>query len=165
MVTANDRPKLGKWSLEYGYKAKITEFIYPFRVFSAGPNAGLTFRLQAAHDDIEYMCRSLVPGFKLYLHTPGDVLKPLDPSYRIPFNEEMLVSVKPKITTTVEALRRYHYEDRQCYFNSERQLRFFRFYSQGNCELECQANFTLSKCGCVRFYMPSNSIHNFTMTQ
>lgn len=46
---------------------------------------------------------------------------------------------------------------RQCFFNSERKLRYLRTYTQRNCELECLANFTLAVCGCVRFSMPHGS--------
>uniref|UniRef100_A0A1B0A6D3 Pickpocket protein 28 n=1 Tax=Glossina pallidipes TaxID=7398 RepID=A0A1B0A6D3_GLOPL len=33
----------------------------------------------------------------------------------------------------------------------------FKIYSQNNCELECLANFTLTKCGCVKYSMPRNT--------
>lgn len=44
---------------------------------------------------------------------------------------------------------------RQCFFDTERQLRFFKIYTQRNCELECLANFTVKTCGCAKFSMPS----------
>lgn len=47
-------------------------------------------------------------------------------------------------------------ERRQCFFNEERYLQFFKVYTQQNCELECLTNFTLSQCGCVKFSMPRN---------
>lgn len=47
-----------------------------------------------------------------------------------------------------------HYYRRQCFFNSERYLRFFKHYTQHNCELECLANYTMKTCGCVKFSMP-----------
>lgn len=43
---------------------------------------------------------------------------------------------------------------RQCYFQKEKYLRYFRSYTQSNCELECLTNYTLKSCGCVKFYMP-----------
>lgn len=46
---------------------------------------------------------------------------------------------------------------RKCYFQDEGHLRFFKSYTQVNCELECLTNHTLTKCGCVKFYMPRNS--------
>lgn len=63
---------------------------------------------------------------------------------------------------------------RQCYFDSERKLRFLKVYTQRNCELECLANFTLAKwyvkspiilihyilccfSGCVKFSSPRDA--------
>lgn len=58
---------------------------------------------------------------------------------------------RQQLTTTI-------YDDRrQCYFNGERYLRLFRMYTQHNCELECLANYTMAKCGCVKFSMPRDS--------
>ena len=71
--------------------------------------------------------------------------------------QEVVVSVKPNMITTSEGLADYAPERRQCYFNNERQLKFFKVYTQPNCELECLANFTLQKCGCVKFSMPHDS--------
>lgn len=46
---------------------------------------------------------------------------------------------------------------RQCFFNSERTLHYLKTYTQRNCQLECLANFTLAKCGCVKFSMPHDT--------
>lgn len=56
---------------------------------------------------------------------------------------------------TSSGLRDYYTPQvRGCYFRSERQLRFFKLYSQKKCEMECLSNFTRDECGCVQFYMP-----------
>lgn len=107
--------------------------------------------------DIEYICKTIVPGFKIFLHTPGDVLKLSDDYVRVPFREAVQISIKPRMITTAEGLRKYKPNDRQCFFNSERKLQFFKFYSKPNCESECAANYTIQECGCVKFSMPSNS--------
>jgi acid-sensing ion channel, other len=39
-------------------------------------------------------------------------------------------------------------------FNDERELRFYRRYKSSNCQLECQANYSLASCECVMFSMP-----------
>lgn len=49
------------------------------------------------------------------------------------------------------------HSSRQCFFNDERYLRYFKVYTQQNCELECLANFTLATCGCVKFSMPRDN--------
>lgn len=73
---------------------------------------------------------------------------------RVPLLEEVIISVKPNMMTTSESLRTYHPWARQCYFSNERHLRFFKIYTQRNCELECLSNYTLSRCGCVKFSLP-----------
>ncbi len=44
---------------------------------------------------------------------------------------------------------------RQCYFETERHLTFFKAYTQRNCELECVAKNIIQKCKCSPFFMPS----------
>ncbi len=44
---------------------------------------------------------------------------------------------------------------RQCYFDGERQLKFFQIYTKANCKLECLTNMTLRYCRCSAFFMPS----------
>ena len=156
MIEVVDRPSVSDWSLESGYHTEAKSRSYPVRVFSAQKSSALKFKLRTFDEDVEYVCRTLVPGFKIFLHTPGDVLKDNDLSIRVPFSEEVQISIKPRLITTSDGLRKYDPEKRQCFFNSENHLNFFKFYSQDNCETECLANYTLRKCGCVKFNMPSN---------
>lgn len=53
--------------------------------------------------------------------------------------------------------RNLFYFRRKCYFDSERQLRFLKVYTQRNCELECLSNATLKTCGCVKFSLPRDA--------
>lgn len=48
---------------------------------------------------------------------------------------------------------------RQCYFEDERSLKFFTSYSQKKCLEECHSNITLSRCGCVEFFIASKEKH------
>lgn len=157
MFSITDRPNVSKWNLETGYNTESKDASYPIRVFSGHKNSALDFKLRSYDEDVEYICRTLVPGYKLFLHTPGDVLKANDISIRIPFSEEIQISIHPKLITTSDGLRKYSPKQRHCFFYSERQLHFFKFYSQSNCKAECLANYTLQQCGCVKFNMPSMS--------
>ncbi|KRG07930.1 uncharacterized protein Dmoj_GI25715, partial [Drosophila mojavensis] len=65
-----------------------------------------------------------------------------------------MVSVLPSYVVSTNNLHEITAEKRQCFFDDERHLRFFRSYSQSNCQTECLANFTMTKCGCVKFWMP-----------
>lgn len=45
-------------------------------------------------------------------------------------------------------------DQRNCFFDNERQLKFFKIYSKSNCEVECLTNITYKECGCVLYWMP-----------
>lgn len=66
----------------------------------------------------------------------------------------VFVSVSAEVFQASEMLRTANPLKRNCFFSSERPLFFFRHYNQFNCAVECIANYTLAKCGCVKFSMP-----------
>lgn len=128
--------------------------IYPLRVF--GASDGLRINLRLFELDFDYLCSGPVQGFKLLLHTPEEIPQISKYYYRIPLDHEVILSVKPNVMTTSESLQEYNPVRRQCYFEWERYLKYFRIYTQRNCELECITNATVKRCGCVSFAMPSN---------
>lgn len=164
------------WQLTFSYdQSDIDEpQTYPYRVLAAGSRGGLFVLLRLYEENLDYICRGPVQGFKILLHQPGESPQLSRQYFRVPLLQEVLVSVKPNMMQTSEGLRDYHpnrcvttqircrmdsitivvYSRRQCFFNSERFLRFYKVYTQRNCELECLANYTMQKCGCVRFSMP-----------
>lgn len=75
------------------------------------------------------------------------------------FNTLLLNSrslVKPTVMSTSEGLRSYAPRVRGCYFRTERQLRFFKSYSQQKCYRECYSDYLKATCGCVPFAFPSH---------
>lgn len=144
------------WTLENGY-ATDDPLSYPNRVLGPGARAGLNIVLKLTDPDLDYLCRGPVQGFKILLHTPGEIPRVSKQYFRVPLSTEVVVSVKPNMITTSEGLSDYAPERRQCFFNNERNLTFFKVYTQNNCELECLAAFTYKECGCVKFSMPRNS--------
>lgn len=157
MMTVNTVPNISNWSIENGYNdsdGRRQKTFYPIRVFNARQNAALFFFLQIYEHDIEYVCQGPVKGFKVFINTPGEILRSSWPSFRVSLFEYVELSIKATIMTTSDGLRSYRPNRRQCFFNSERRLQFFKIYTKNNCEIECLANFTLAKCGCVKFSMP-----------
>jgi acid-sensing ion channel, other len=132
------------WTLEDGYNTTDAE-TYPRRVLGPGARAGLNIVLKLTKPDLDYSCRGPVQGFKILLHTPGEIPRVSKQYFRVPLKQEVVVSVKPNMITTSKGLYDYAPERRQCFFNRERNLKFFKVYTQSNCELECLAEFTLSK--------------------
>jgi Amiloride-sensitive sodium channel len=51
-------------------------------------------------------------------------------------------------------LRKYPPQSRKCYFEGEKPLKFFKFYTKSNCELECKTEAKFQNCGCVLHSMP-----------
>ncbi|XP_067647186.1 pickpocket protein 28 [Eurosta solidaginis] len=154
MIFQTDKRTLSDWNVEDGYGSNTGPETYPERVLGPGARAGLYIVLNGFEQDFDNLCRGPVQGFKIILHTPGEVAQISKQYFRIPFDQEVLISIKPKIITTSEGLRHYEPHRRQCYFQKERHLRYFQIYTQSNCELECLSNFTLSRCQCVKFSMP-----------
>lgn len=53
---------------------------------------------------------------------------------------------------------------RECYFEREKELKYFRNYTQKNCEIECFMNLTMAECGCVDLYQPFQSIDDVCLS-
>ncbi|KAM7363079.1 ripped pocket [Cochliomyia hominivorax] len=142
------------WSLEGGYAGDSSVRTYPARVLGAGTKAGLFVALQSFKQEVDYACRGPIQGFKVLLHSPDDVPLVSKQFVRIPMSKEVSIAVKPNMITTSAGISEYHPHRRQCFLNCERYLKYFKIYTQNNCELECLTNFTFAKCGCVKFSMP-----------
>ena len=148
--------KSANWTLQRGYTSYDAE-IYPHRVLGSGITAGLNLELRVKSSDIDYACKGPVQGFKIALHTSGEMPRMNHVFFQIPLKQQVLIAVKPEVITTSPGLNAYSPKKRQCYFNGEKNLKFFKVYTQSNCELECLTEFTLNQCGCVKFSQPHNS--------
>ncbi|XP_045451428.1 pickpocket protein 28-like [Melitaea cinxia] len=142
------------WTLENGYPPNTPFETYPHRGTGYGDNAGLSLLLQAKKKDFDYLCSGPIQGFKILLHNPADFPRLSQQYLSISLGRNVIIAVKPKMMTTSEGLKSYNPRRRQCFFSSERYLRFFKVYTQVNCETECLTNFTYVRCGCVHFGMP-----------
>ncbi|XP_005176877.1 pickpocket protein 28-like [Musca domestica] len=142
------------WSLEEGYASDVDLLTYPARVLSSGSDAGFQIYLQSFPQELDYTCNGAVQGFKILLHSPDATPSVAKHFVRISGDKEILIAVKPKMIITSKDISAYDPDRRRCFLNKERQLRFYKVYSQDNCERECLSNFTYSQCGCVRFSMP-----------
>lgn len=118
-----------------------------------GAKAGFKIFLKFPKPDLADICRGPVQGFKIYLHTPGET-RASKQFFRVQSKQDVQVSIKPNVMATDEGLVKYSPERRQCFFNNERSLQFYKIYTQNNCELECLVNLTLERCNCVKFSMP-----------
>lgn len=153
LMISTGNPNVSHWSMDDGYESKtMIENEYPIRVFS-GKSTLFVSEIWLFDKDIGSHCGTGT-GFMVEFTIPGDSMKVLDLVY-IEMDQVANILIKPKLISTSERLRSYSPNQRQCFFNSERRLRFFQFYTQNNCEFECITNFTKQECGCVRYSMPS----------
>ncbi|XP_067004779.2 pickpocket protein 28 [Anabrus simplex] len=151
----NNTPPTKNWSPENGYSLNKDVFeTYPRRTMSAGVGAGLTVFAITQDQEADFKCRMPMEGFKMMLHNPAVFPEVKKQFFRVPSNRDVVIGVHPKIIRTTKELHSYPPKLRQCFFVHERRLRFFKIYTQENCELECLTNYTLKHCSCAQYFMP-----------
>lgn len=156
MKIVKDNPNVTNWSFETGYGNETNKKDYPLRVYNSGRGAALEISLNLFEKSFERECEaSSSQAFDLNLHAPGEY-KYFSKFLQLSLLENTAIEIKPKLVTASGGLQKYDPNHRKCFFQSERKLRFYKTYTRSNCEQECIANFTLSKCGCVKFSQPSN---------
>ncbi|XP_035735127.1 pickpocket protein 28-like [Vespa mandarinia] len=144
------------WNPEIGYDKQVPSDAIPWRPYGAGLFYGLTLVLDV--DINEYYCSSTASaGFKMLLHSPVETPKIADFGFAVAPGKEVRVIVSPRISTASKSIISIPQRKRKCFFTSERKLRYYRTYTQRNCILECEANFTQKMCHCVQYYMPKSS--------
>ncbi|PSN50939.1 hypothetical protein C0J52_08126 [Blattella germanica] len=122
------------WTPEDGYPTNTPTGTLPWRPRGAGSHLGLTLLLDA-------------------IETP----KVSEFGYIISPGKEYRVVISPTIMNASASLRGIPKNKRQCLFSNEKYLKFYRTYTQRNCALECEANYTLETCGCVPYYLPKDT--------
>ncbi|XP_031635400.1 pickpocket protein 28-like [Contarinia nasturtii] len=154
LITVLDNPN-STWSIENGYDHGIKESdIFPKRMFGASSRDVLHALFSIRIESINRNCSTLADGFRISLHAPHELPLLPDDFLFVPIQRDIFVSIKPNQFSTMQELRGYTPTRRGCFFNTERELRFFKSYTQSSCELECLSNLTKTNCGCVKFSMP-----------
>jgi acid-sensing ion channel, other len=139
------------WTLEGGYRNYTSSIdVFP----RSGSRSGLYVLMPVSPYMVDGICKGAIQGSKVYLHLPNEAPQISKHFVMMPHFYSTEISIIPKVINTAPELRDFPVEKRQCYFSDERYLRFFKHYTQNNCEIECLENLTLSRCGCLRFHMP-----------
>lgn len=90
----------------------------------------------------------------MLLHTPGEIPRLNKKYFRVSMKKHFVVNIRPQMITTSKGLDRYEADQRHWYLYKEKPLKFFKIYTQSNCQLECLSNFTKWFCDCVHYSMP-----------
>lgn len=118
------------WTPEKGFYPELPApdsylHFFPRPGVGAGSHLGLTLILDANADD--YHCSSTNSiGFKVLLHSPIETPKIADYGMSITPGFESRVVVTPSIVETSDALRRVPQNVRQCIFENEHNLLYYR---------------------------------------
>ncbi|XP_044252515.1 pickpocket protein 28-like [Tribolium madens] len=142
---------------EFGYKSTAGVRTYPRRALKSGADSAFLVFFNYDTSDSDFNCNNFLQGFRVLIHNPWDVPRVSQHYFRIPFDKVVVAAMEPVLVVTSENVRRFPPEKRKCFMRNERFLRHFLHYSQSNCLLECLTNYTLGKCGCVKFYMPRDN--------
>lgn len=145
--------KKSEWTPLQGYNKDANVSAFPFRIFSGKKNSLVLLLVQSKNDE-DASCTGADVGFKIYWHMPNEIPGSWHRYVMVPPQKACNIIMKATRVSTSSDLKRYNPVQRRCYFDDEKELRFFKSYTKSHCDLECLANYTLSKCGCVRFFMP-----------
>lgn len=63
------------WSLENGYERQsaVDPKAYPYEILGDGDRGAFSITLRMFKNDLDYICRGAVTGYKVSLHLPGDL--------------------------------------------------------------------------------------------
>lgn len=102
--------------------------------------------------------------FQILIHSPAEWPDRSHPTLLVSTNTLETTSVKPLVLSTSSELIPLNIKDRDCFFQNEKKLKFFKVYNHKNCILECQSKNILAECGCVPFYMMSMNRFKYIIT-
>ncbi|XP_055308679.1 pickpocket protein 28-like isoform X2 [Sitodiplosis mosellana] len=150
----NNDLNVSGWTLDSGYANESAGDNYPFQSAQLEEVNRLILTVASFRSDMDYQCRGIDQGHKLFLTTPGETLTPSRKYVRLPILTLNMVEIIPSVITATEVVRDFEPHQRKCFYSFDRPLRFFKIYTKINCEEECLANFTRIECGCVKFSSP-----------
>jgi amiloride-sensitive sodium channel len=81
--------------------------------------------------------------------------------YQHDFGKTFDVLITPKVIVTDKALVSVAPEKRNCYFDGERELKFYKIYTKVNCEMECYAEYLHRTINCTPYYLPREESSKF----
>ncbi|XP_068914209.1 pickpocket protein 28-like [Tenebrio molitor] len=144
------------WSSMKGFQSNEKIHTYPRRGFASGATNALVIHLKQSKTDVDAVCTTGISGFKITLHDPLQLPNFANYYIHVSLNTSVMVGIAPSLTQVSDVVKNLPPQTRKCYLSREKQLAFYRRYSQINCLTECLSNFTVELCGCAPYYLPRN---------
>jgi acid-sensing ion channel, other len=97
-----------------------------------------------------------VPSFTV--HSPFELPNSYNFNERINYyyGYDLEVLITPEIMRSDPDLKSFEPKKRGCYFEGEKKLKYFKVYSQRNCEFECYGDYMLKEIGCIPYFVVRN---------
>jgi amiloride-sensitive sodium channel len=138
------------WNIFDSYKTSSDD-VFPLR---ATKDTSVTFTPGILRINLNNLCNRSGKGFRIIFHSSNEIATSFHNEFFVPFDFERVIVLTAKFTRYDNNLSIYSPLTRSCYFKNERKLKFFKSYSKAHCLLECQTDYVLKVCGCVKFSMP-----------
>ncbi|KAG5683737.1 hypothetical protein PVAND_013002 [Polypedilum vanderplanki] len=141
-----------QWTLDENYIVNRSQDIL-FPVRSLKKNILIFYTYLNETDSIN-TCQQIGKVFPIILHMPNEIPTPFHEEMYLEYGRRKQVTIMLKTYKSSNDLKKFRPKKRGCYFEGERQLKFFKSYTKAHCDFECMTNYTLKVCGCVKFSMP-----------
>ncbi|KAL7011564.1 hypothetical protein ACKWTF_014323 [Chironomus riparius] len=111
----------------------------------------------------KYRNETMRRSFKFLIHKNDEIPRFFERQnfLELQYGHTLDVLITPEIIQTDKILKKLSPNDRECYFEGEKSLKFFKKYSTANCKMECLSNFTLNFHSCFDDLWRPNENENY----
>ncbi|CAH1634777.1 unnamed protein product [Spodoptera littoralis] len=153
------KPSALNWGLDIGYPKVFPPDLTmkPLRVMASGEANGLGVELFLNNTEHQYACEGKSLGFTILISSPTDHVY-TSTVLRLPMDRMTTIEVTPLTYKTDFSLRALSPYRRQCFFQNEKRLQYYEFYTDSNCKHDLLVQEARKKCNCVLFNWPRKFI-------
>ncbi|VVC45170.1 Epithelial sodium channel [Cinara cedri] len=142
------------WTPENRYSINATPFDLPWRVTGDTIENAVRLVFNLKNTNLGGHCPETDSGLTIIVHNPADTPIGMKPTAYVTRNNMLSISLSIVVIHTSPKITNWTPKNRNCYFQNEKKLKFFKIYTSHNCEVECRANNTLEECGCNAYFQP-----------
>ncbi|XP_062562532.1 sodium channel protein Nach-like isoform X1 [Armigeres subalbatus] len=151
--------KTSSWDLDTGYDNSMniedSYHSYPKRFIFGMGGQFLDIEIQYRKADSNNT-EGREQFFSIILHLPNEYPQKVNGFHTIPAGYRFVLHLTPQMMITSEELRSYSPHKRQCYYQDEKRLKYFKHYTEANCKLEWYDNLS-EQCNCTMFPVPDKT--------
>ncbi|KAL0829892.1 hypothetical protein ABMA28_003370 [Loxostege sticticalis] len=144
-----------QWGLDVGYPKVFPPdpSMQPLRVMVSGEDYGLGVELYLNISEHQHACDGNSLGFTVLIRSPTNHVY-TSTVLRLPMDRMTTIEVSPITYKTDSALRSLAPDQRQCFFQNERKLEYYEFYTSSNCKHDIFVRESKKLCDCTLYNWP-----------